>query len=241
MSKTITPYNTTETKKHQVQTMFDNIAPRYDLLNRLLSFGVDSYWRKIAIQTLKKYNPKHILDIACGTGDFSFAAMELNPDKITGVDISDEMLEVGRKKIAQKKLSPAMEFLKGDSEDLEFKDHTFDAVTVAFGVRNFEELDKGLQEMHRVLKENKPVVILEFSKPAAFPVKQLFNFYFKAICPVVGRLVSKDARAYTYLYESVSAFPDGENFLQHLRKAGFKNTRCRRLTFGICSLYTAEK
>ncbi|MBC8045543.1 MAG: bifunctional demethylmenaquinone methyltransferase/2-methoxy-6-polyprenyl-1,4-benzoquinol methylase UbiE [Fimbriimonadaceae bacterium] len=241
MSKTITPYNTAEAKKKQVQTMFDNIAPKYDLLNRILSFGIDVYWRNVAIKALKKYDPKYILDVACGTGDFSIAALKTNPEKIIGVDISTEMLEAGKKKIAAKKLENKIELIKGDSEQLLFDDKSFDAVTVAFGVRNFENLDIGIKEMYRVLKTNAPLIILEFSKPKIFPVKQLFNFYFKAICPIIGRLLSKDARAYTYLYESVSAFPEGEFFLQHLRDAGFKTTTCRRLTFGICSMYIAIK
>lgn len=238
MPETVTPYNSDSNKKQQVETMFNNIAPKYDLLNRMLSFGVDGYWRKRAIKELKKTNPKHILDVACGTGDFSFAALPLQPEKITGLDISEEMLELGRKKIEKAGLTDTMDFIHGDSEQMPFADSSFDATTVAFGVRNFENLDKGLAEIFRVLKPGGKLVILEFSKPKIFPVKQLFNFYFKAICPLIGRLVSKDARAYTYLYESVIAFPEGQEFLQYLKTAGFKNSTCTRLTFGICSLYT---
>lgn len=241
MQKIVTPYNTTEHKKAQVETMFNNIAPTYDRLNHILSLGVDVYWRNIAIKRLKKFNPQTILDIACGTGDFSFAALKANPETIIGIDISEEMLEIGRKKILAKNLSGKMQFLKGDSENLQFQENSFDAVTVAFGVRNFENLQAGLKEMCRVLKPGSPVVILEFSKPRKFPVKQLFNLYFKTICPLIGRLISKDKAAYKYLSKSVSTFPDGDDFLNELEMAGFKNTKSIRLTFGVCSLYTAEK
>ena len=241
MPKTVTPYNQTEAKKEQVRTMFDRIAPKYDLLNHVLSFGIDAGWRKKAIRVLKKYHPAHILDVACGTGDFSIAALHAEPEKITGIDISEEMLEQGRKKIQDKELSGKIELLKGDSESLQFADSSFDACTVAFGVRNFEHPEKGLAEIHRVLKPGAPLVILEFSRPKKFPVKQLYQFYFGKICPLIGRLVSKDFRAYTYLYESASVFPEGEEFMKILRDAGFYQTRCRRLTWGICSLYTAEK
>lgn len=241
MSNPVTPYNTDSTKKEQVQSMFDNIAPKYDFLNRLLSLGVDNYWRKRAIRELRKIPHNTILDVACGTGDFSFAAMKLHPEKITGLDISEEMLEIGRQKIAKAGFTKQMEFIHGDSENMPFANNSFDASTVAFGVRNFEHLVIGLKEINRVLKPGGKLVILEFSKPKIFPVKQLFNFYFKAICPFIGRLVSKDARAYTYLYESVLAFPEGDAFITHLETAGFKSCTCTRLTFGICSLYTAIK
>lgn len=221
--------------------MFDNIAPRYDLLNRILSFGVDIYWRKQAIKKLKKYRPQYILDVACGTGDFSFAALEAGPEHITGLDIAEEMLQIGKRKAAERNVTDKISFVKGDSEALQFADASFEAVTVAFGVRNFEDLDKGLKEINRVLKPGYPIVVLEFSRPQHFPVKQLYRFYFKTICPLIGRLISRDSRAYSYLYESVSVFPEGQDFLQHLQNAGFKNSQCRRMTFGICSLYTAEK
>ncbi|MFN3940835.1 MAG: bifunctional demethylmenaquinone methyltransferase/2-methoxy-6-polyprenyl-1,4-benzoquinol methylase UbiE [Chitinophagales bacterium] len=241
MPNTVTPYNNTQAKKEQVETMFDNIAPRYDLLNRMLSFGVDIYWRKKAIRALRKSHPQTILDVACGTGDFSLAALQVQPAKIIGLDISQEMLNVGKKKIEKAGYADIIELKQGDSENIPFSADDFDAVTVAFGVRNFENLDKGLVEIYRVLKADGQLVILEFSKPGIFPVKQLFNFYFKTICPFIGRLVSKDARAYTYLYESVSAFPEGDAFIHHLHAAGFKKCTCVRLTFGICSLYTAIK
>ena len=241
MTDTVTPYKTEDTKKMQVRKMFNNIARKYDLLNRMLSFGIDSYWRKAAIRELQIHRPKTILDIACGTGDFSFAALRLYPERITGIDISEEMLEIGRKKCVENNLAHVITFQQGDAESLQFPDHHYDAVIVAFGVRNFENLQAGLQEMHRVLKGGAPICILEFSKPKIFPVKQVFNFYFKTICPLIGRLISKDARAYSYLYESVRNFPEGDAFLAQLRKAGYKNTSSKRLTFGVCSLYTAVK
>lgn len=241
MSNTVSPYNSDASKKEQVEAMFDNIAPKYDFLNRLLSLGVDGYWRKRAIRELRNAKHASILDIACGTGDFSFAAMRLNPEKITGLDISEEMLTIGRQKIAKAGLAQRMEFVCGDSENMPFADAGFDAATVAFGVRNFENIDTGLAEINRVLIPGGKLVILEFSEPKLFPVKQVFNFYFKTICPFIGRLVLKDAKAYTYLYKSVLAFPEGNAFIKHLETAGFKSCTCTRLTFGICSLYTAIK
>ncbi len=241
MSEPVTPYKTSASKKEEVRTMFDNIAGRYDFLNRVLSLRIDVAWRNKAIRILKSYKPAHVLDVACGTGDFSIAALKSGASQVTGVDISEKMLEAGRVKLRDKQLNDRITLLSGDSEQLQFDTGTFDAATVAFGVRNFEQLDKGLEEMFRVLKPGSPVVILEFSKPRVFPVKQLYHFYFSTILPLIGRLVSGDARAYTYLFESVSAFPEGEAFLSHLRKAGFKNCQVKRLTFGICSLYSGEK
>lgn len=241
MPEPVTPYKTSASKKEEVRTMFDNIAGRYDLLNRVLSMRIDVAWRNRAIRLLKQYRPQHILDVACGTGDFSIAALKSGATRVTGVDISEKMLAAGRVKLEKKSLDDRITLVSGDSEQLDFADNSFDAVTVAFGVRNFEHLDKGLAEICRVLKPGAPVVILEFSKPASFPVKQLYHFYFSTILPLIGRLVSGDARAYTYLFESVSAFPKGEDFLQHLRKAGFRACSSKRLTFGICSLYSGEK
>lgn len=241
MPEPVTPYKTSASKKEEVRTMFDNIAGRYDLLNRVLSLRIDVAWRNRAIRLLKQYRPQHILDVACGTGDFSIAALKSGATRVTGVDISEKMLAAGRVKMEKKALNDRITLVSGDSEQLDFADNSFDAVTVAFGVRNFEHLDKGLAEICRVLKPGAPVVILEFSKPSSFPVKQLYHFYFSTILPLVGRLVSGDARAYTYLFESVSAFPEGEDFLQHLRKAGFRACSSKRLTFGICSLYSGEK
>jgi len=241
VSDTITPYKTEETKKQQVRTMFNRIAPRYDLLNRVLSLGIEVYWRNRAIRELKKYHPKTIIDVACGTGDFSIAALKAHPEKVTGIDISEDMIRIGQKKIEKKGLAPTIELLKGDSENLQFAEQSFDACTVAFGVRNFENLGKGLGEIYRVLKPGAPVIVLEFSKPRVFPVKQLYNFYFSTILPFAGRLLSKDAKAYTYLYESVKQFPEGNDFMAHLQQAGFKHCYFKRLTFGICSLYIGEK
>lgn len=228
-------------KKEQVATMFNNISKRYDLLNHLLSLGIDIYWRKKAIKLLKPEKPKLILDIATGTGDFAIEALALNPDKVIGVDISEGMLKVGKEKIKRKNLEGKIELQMGDSEKLLFDDNKFDAVIVSFGVRNFENLEKGLQDMHRVLKPGGTTVIVEFSKPTMFPFKQVYNFYFKSILPLIGKMVSKDNAAYTYLPESVKEFPDGERFLEILGSKGFKHTKCITLTFGISSIYIGKK
>lgn len=239
---TVLPYKDKQaSKKEQVATMFDNISGNYDFLNHFLSLGIDIAWRKKAIKQLKKDQPKQILDIATGTGDFAIEALALNPDKVTGVDISEGMLDVGRAKMKKRKLDDKIELLKGDSEGLLFPDNNFDAVIVAFGVRNFEHLEKGLADMFRVLKAGGKVVILEFSKPKAFPFKQLYQFYFKWILPVIGKIVSKDNAAYTYLPESVQEFPDGQDFLNILEKIGFKNTQCKPQTLGISSIYVGTK
>jgi len=238
----VVPYREdSSTKKQQVARMFDNISHRYDFLNHFLSLGIDKGWRKKAIQLLQPSQPKIMLDVATGTADFAIEALRINPEKIIGVDISEGMLEMGRKKIAARLLSDKIELKSGDSENLPFEENKFDAVTVAFGVRNFENLEKGLVEIRRVLKPGAKLVVLEFSKPSAFPMKQLYNFYFKIILPKIGRLVSSDKAAYTYLPESVEAFPDGVDFIRILEKTGFKNAACKTLTFGISSIYTAEK
>jgi demethylmenaquinone methyltransferase / 2-methoxy-6-polyprenyl-1,4-benzoquinol methylase len=228
-------------KKQQVARMFDNISPRYDFLNHFLSLGIDIAWRKKAIRLLKDIHPRLILDVATGTGDFAIEALALNPDRVIGVDISSGMLEVGREKLRKRKLDDRIELISGDSENLPFKDNSYDAVIVAFGVRNFENLSAGLGEMLRVLKPGGMVVILEFSKPTKFPMKQLYNLYFTAILPKVGRWISRDSSAYRYLPESVQAFPDGNNFLNVLSATGYKNPQCDPLTFGISSLYWASK
>lgn len=239
---TVVPYKEEQaSKKEQVAKMFDNISHKYDFLNHFLSLGIDKGWRKKAINILKPLQPKQMLDVATGTGDFAIEALKLNPAKITGIDISAGMLEMGQKKIVSRGLSHKIELLLGDSENLPFADHFFDAVTVAFGVRNFENLEKGLKEINRVLKPGGMIVVLEFSKPRKFPFKTLYNFYFKFVLPRVGRLISNDKAAYTYLPESVAAFPDGEDFLNVLRKVGFNQTQCRALTFGISSIYTGVK
>lgn len=228
-------------KKAQVALMFNNIARKYDFLNHVLSMGIDKLWRKKAVKLLKPLQPKRILDIATGTGDFALANLKLNPDKVVGIDISTEMLAVGREKIAKKNLSDKIELFEGDSENIQFEDNSFDAITVAFGVRNFENLEKGLKEMNRVVRPGGKVVILEFSKPRNFPIKQIYNFYFFRILPFWGKMVSKDSSAYTYLPESVDAFPDGTDFLKIYNECGFIDTKQIKLSFGIASIYIGTK
>lgn len=230
-----------QTKKQQVARMFDSISGKYDFLNHFLSLGIDRIWRRKAIRLLKDKHPRQVLDVATGTGDFAIEALSLQPDRIIGVDISEGMLEVGRKKLRDRKLDDRIQLQAGDSEKLPFEDNFFDAVIVAFGVRNFESLTAGLSEMFRVMKPGGMVVILEFSKPSKFPMKQLYNAYFTAILPWIGRWISKDASAYRYLPESVKAFPDGNDFLKVLSATGYKNPQCDPLTFGISSLYWASK
>jgi demethylmenaquinone methyltransferase / 2-methoxy-6-polyprenyl-1,4-benzoquinol methylase len=238
----VVPYKAENSgKKEQMAKMFNNISRRYDFLNHLLSMGIDRIWRKTAIRLLRPSNPKFILDVATGTGDFAIQAMKLNPQKITGIDISEGMLSIGRKKLDRLHLNDKIELLTGDSENLQFPADSFDAATVGFGVRNFEDLEKGLSEIRRVLKPGAMLVVLEFSRPGKFPMRQLYNFYFKNILPGLGRLISNDKSAYTYLPESVAAFPDGTDFENILKKVGFKETSCKSLTFGISSIYTARK
>lgn len=228
-------------KKEKVQEMFNGIAPKYDLLNHLLSMGIDKSWRRKAMRELEGGRRGTVLDIACGTGDFSIEALRHGVERVVGADISENMLAVAREKAREKGLEDRLEFRYGDSENLDFEDGTFDAVTVAFGVRNFEHLERGLAEMCRVLRPGGKVVVLEFSTPERFPMKQLYRFYFKQILPRVGGLVSGDRKAYEYLPASVFAFPQGDRFLQIMRSCGYKNVAQRRLTFGIASLYTGEK
>lgn len=243
MSETanVKPYHSEGSKKEQVRNMFDRIAGTYDVMNRVLSAGIDKTWRKKAIKLLREKKPQQILDVATGTGDFAIQALELNPQKITGIDISAKMLEAGREKIKARNKEKEIELIQADSENIPFENNNFDAITVAFGVRNFENLPKGLSEMYRVLKQNGTVVILEFSKPSAFPVKQLYAFYFSMILPLIGKIFSADAHAYTYLPRSVEAFPEGKDFIRILEKTGFKDVRCYRLTFGIASIYAGTK
>jgi demethylmenaquinone methyltransferase/2-methoxy-6-polyprenyl-1,4-benzoquinol methylase len=239
---TVVPYKEEKAgKKEQVARMFDNISHRYDFLNHFLSLGIDKGWRKKAIKLLAQHQPKQILDVATGTGDFAIQALILNPEKVIGIDISEGMLEVGRKKIADRKLEGKIELMSGDSENLPFQTNQFDAVTVAFGVRNFENLEKGLGEIFRVLKPGGQLVVLEFSRPRKFPFRQVYNFYFKFVLPKIGRVVSSDNAAYTYLPESVEAFPDGDGFLQILKRVGFNKTQCRSLTLGVSSIYIGSK
>lgn len=238
----VTPYGSEAGKKVEVEQMFDRIAPNYDLLNRVLSLGIDVSWRKRAISYLKPMQPAQILDVATGTADVAILmAKILKPKQVVGIDIANQMLELGRGKISTQGLSHIVSLETGDCEQLRFADGSFDAVTVAFGVRNFENLEKGLHEMHRVLRPAGRIVILEFSKPHVFPVKQVYNAYFKYVLPLIGRLTSRDMRAYAYLFESVQNFPEGNQFTEILTKTGFQNPLCERLTLGICSIYTATK
>jgi demethylmenaquinone methyltransferase/2-methoxy-6-polyprenyl-1,4-benzoquinol methylase len=239
---TVVPYkDKSDAKKQQVAEMFDSISSKYDFLNHFLSLGIDIRWRKKSINYLIELQPRKILDIATGTGDFAIEALKLKPEQVIGVDISEGMLNVGREKMKKKGLEGIITMESGDSENLGFEDNNFDAVIVAFGVRNFENLEKGLAEMNRVLRPGGKAVILEFSKPTIFPFKQLYNFYFRWILPKIGKLVSKDNAAYTYLPESVNEFPFGQDFLNILTKTGFKNTKCKPLTLGISSIYIGEK
>ncbi|MEX2597415.1 MAG: bifunctional demethylmenaquinone methyltransferase/2-methoxy-6-polyprenyl-1,4-benzoquinol methylase UbiE [Salibacteraceae bacterium] len=237
----VKPYDKSRAKKEQVAQMFDNISGNYDLLNHVLSLNIDKLWRKKAVGLLKPYNPEIILDVATGTGDFALELLSLKPKTIKGVDISAGMLEVGKSKMIKRSVNNIIDLQIGDAENLAFENDFFDAVTVAFGVRNFENLKAGLSEIKRVLKPDHAVAILEFSKPRAFPMKQLYNFYFKIILPSIGKLISKDSRAYTYLPESVNAFPEGKNFISILDEVGYKNIKEYRLTFGIATIYLAEK
>jgi len=239
----VTPYADAEvSKKGQVTRMFDKIAPYYDNLNRVLSLGIDVLWRKKAINLLKKENPKTILDIATGTADLAIeAARTIKPDQIIGMDISVNMLKIGEEKINKKGLSDVIKLEAGDSENLQYESDSFDAVMAAFGVRNFENLEKGLAEMFRVLKPGGTMMVLEFSKPRHFPLKQGFNIYFKYILPVIGKVRSKDEKAYKYLYESVQVFPDYDDFTSILKKLGFTQTNYKVLSAGICCIYLAKK
>jgi len=238
----VVPYkNNEEGKKQQVAQMFNSISHKYDFLNHLLSGGIDILWRKKAIKQLQNKGIKTILDIATGTGDFAIEALAINPDKIIGVDISEGMLSFGKEKIKKLGLEDKIELKVGDSEKLAFEDNSFDAIIVSFGVRNYENLEKGLTDMLRVLKPGGYCLILEFSNPRKFPMKQLYSFYSKAILPILGRIISKDPAAYTYLPESVEAFPDGEDFLAIYNKVGYKNTQWIPMTGGICSIYLGRK
>lgn len=236
------PYkNSNQSKKVQVEEMFDQISHRYDLLNHLLSVNIDKAWRNKAIKMLKVFQPKTILDIATGTADFAIAAGKLNPEKITGIDLSEGMLRIGRQKVEKKGLSHLIELRKADSEALPFENHSFDAAVVGFGVRNFENLEKGLAEIFRVLRPGGVFVVLEFSLPKNKVFRSLYFFYFLKVLPWLGRLISKNSRAYTYLPESVREFPDGENFARILEKVGFEKCRWAPQTMGIATIYQAQK
>lgn len=242
MSKTVTPYKDSELgKKEQVAQMFDTISGNYDGLNRVISFGIDVKWRKKVVQLVAETHPKTILDIATGTGDLAILMATTKADKIIGLDISEGMLAVGRNKIAQKNLSDKIEMILADSENMPYPDNTFDAITVAFGVRNFETLEKGLAEILRVLKPNGIFVILETSIPEKFPYKQGYTFYSKNILPLIGRLFSKDNSAYNYLSESAALFPYGTALNNILLKTGFIDVKAMPQTFGVATIYSASK
>ena len=238
----ITPFNEDAGKKEQVTRMFNNIAGRYDLMNRVLSAGIDIGWRKKAINLLKKDTPQHILDVACGTGDMAImAARLLNPQKITGIDISEQMLAVGKNKIEKEGLTSIIELQTGDSETINFPPNTFDAITVAFGVRNFETLEDGLKEMLRVLRPGGQLVVLEFSKPKNAAIRKLYNLYMGIVAPKMAGLFSQDKKAYKYLNESAKAFPDRQLFINILDKVGYSATSYKTLSLGICCIYTGRK
>lgn len=221
--------------------MFDNIAPKYDLLNRALSMGVDQSWRRYAIKRLGAYDPKVILDLATGTGDFAVAATKLNPEKVIGIDISPGMLDLGKEKMVKKGLDSIVDMRIGDSENLQLATNSIDGITVGFGVRNFENLRKGLGEMLRVLKPGKAAIVLEPSFPTAFPLKQLFQFHFSVLTPLIGKMISGDQAAYDYLPQSVRAFPNGEAFVKICEEVGYSKAIYKPLTLGICSMYIMEK
>ena len=229
-------------KKEQVALMFDQIAPQYDFLNRFLSAGIDISWRKKALLKLKKDNPQFILDVATGTADLAIMASRLlSPQKITGIDISEGMLDLGRKKILQGGLQEQITLYTGDSESIPMDNEQFDAVTVSFGVRNFQNLEKGLQEILRVLRPGGKLVVLEFSRPSLPGVQQLYALYMNIVTPGVGRIFSKSRTAYQYLNDSVQKFPEGKDFIAIMEKSGFKNTSFQRLSLGICTIYIGEK
>ena len=241
----VTPYsNVSEGKKEQVEKMFNEIAYRYDLLNQLLSFGIHKSWRRKAIRLIKPHltnQSLQILDIASGTADFAIDAVKLNPEKITGIDISEDMLAVGRKKVNDRNLSGIISLMKADAENLPFLENHFNAATVGFGIRNFENLEKGLSEVCRVIKKGGSFAILEFSIPQKFPMKQLYHFYLSAVCPFLGRMISKNPVAYNYLFKSVSSFPFGEKMKKILLSCGFADVQVFPQTSGIVTIYLAKK
>lgn len=242
MGKKITPYKDSElNKKKQVEQMFDKISGNYDGLNRVISFGIDVKWRKKVVNLVENTNPKNVLDIATGTGDLAINLARTGAKEIVGLDISEGMLSVGRKKIKEKNLQDKITMVQADSEALPFEDNSFDAITVAFGVRNFENLEKGLLEIQRVLRPGGIFVILETSVPTKFPFKQGYKFYSKYLLPIIGKLFSKDKMAYSYLSESAAVFPYGEELNNILRESGFSNVEDKPQTFGVATIYTASK
>ena len=239
--ETIKPYSNGE-KATQVEQMFDNIAPTYDTLNHRLSWNIDRGWRRKAIRQLAPFSPRSVLDIATGTGDFAImAAQMLHPEQLVGADISEGMMQIGRQKVLQSGLEHVIRFEREDCTALSYPDATYDAVTAAFGIRNFADLDRGLSEMCRVLKKGGHLSIVELTQPVTFPMKQLFRIYSHTVLPVYGRMISKDTAAYTYLTKTIEAFPQGERMVDILLRAGFAEASFRRLTFGICTMYFATK
>lgn len=238
----IKPYNSKEAKGKQVERMFDSIAHSYDFLNHTLSLGIDKHWRKAAIESLRPFHPQHILDVATGTGDFAMlAAKQLKPKEIIGIDLSEKMMDVGKEKIKNTLLDNVIHFKKEDCLHLSFENNTFDAVMVAYGIRNFENLDQGLKEMCRVMKKGGRLVIIELTSPNQFPMKQLFWLYSHILMPTIGKIISKDNQAYAYLPATMEAFPQGEKMISILQKAGFSEVKFKRFTFGLSTLYTASK
>ena len=238
----VKPYgDSSKSKKEEVAEMFNNISAKYDFLNHFLSLGIDKLWRKKAVKMLRSINPKRILDIATGTGDFALESLSLKPTQIVGLDISSGMLDHGRVKMKKKGVNHIITMQQGDSEDIPYEDNYFDGLTVGFGVRNFENLEKGLGEMLRVVRPGGKLIILEFSKPKKFPIKQLFAFYSKNIIPILGKSISKDSNAYTYLPESVAAFPEGKDFENILAKVGYKEINSTLVSGGIATIYAGTK
>ena len=240
--ESIKPYSTRGKKSEQVEQMFDNIAPAYDKLNHILSFSIDKIWRHKAINWLKQFQPKTIMDVATGTGDFAMLAFKkIKPNHLTGIDISEGMMQVGRAKVEKAGFTPYISFEKEDCLELTYEDNKFDAITAAFGIRNFESLEKGLSEIYRVLKPGGHIVILELTTPDRTPIKQLFQFYSQSIIPLFGRALTSDKRAYHYLPNTIKAFPQGEVMQNILQGIGYSQVKFERLTFGICTMYTATK
>lgn len=237
----ITPYNTSGEKKEQVAQMFDNIANRYDFLNSIMSLGIHKGWRKKCVKLIADKKPQVILDVATGTADFAVECAKLHPKKIVGVDISEGMMSHGRIKLKDLKLDTLITLESGNAETLTYADNTFDAIVVGFGVRNFQNLEKGLNNLYRILKPEGQIVILEFSYPTNFLVKAVYTFYFSNITPFIGKLFSKDKRAYSYLTESVKAFPNNQNFVNILNKLNYKNTSFKKLSMGVAAIYLGEK
>lgn len=238
----IRPYNDKESKTGQVRQMFDSIAPAYDFMNRAMTFGIDRWWRKRAVKMVGKYHPMTILDVATGTADLALQLFDtLHPQHITGIDLSEGMLEIGRKKVADRDLTNQITLEQGDCLNMRFDDGKFNAVTVAYGVRNFEHLQQGYAEMYRVLAKGGVLCVIELSVPTNPFIRMFYNLYTKTLVPLVGRMISKDRRAYSYLPESIAAVAQGEEMLEIMRKAGFKNCRYKRMTFGTCTIYIGEK